>query len=93
MKIDGREGHMATTEVIEAWQRQDPRLAEPMMRWAVESEVMSALLDLGDDRIAATDDAEFAEPGSGRGRRPARSDERRDSRGCTPSSNSGSTGP
>lgn len=48
---------MATTEVIEAWQRQDPRLAEPTMRWAVDSEGTPALLDLGDDRIAAMDDA------------------------------------
>jgi len=48
---------MATTGVVEAWKRADPPLTEPMMRWAVASDVTSALLDLDDGRLAARDDA------------------------------------
>jgi uncharacterized protein len=57
MKIYGLEQHMATADVVEAWKRQDPQLTEPMMRWAVASDVTSALLDLDDGRLAAMDDA------------------------------------
>ncbi len=57
MRIYGLEEHMATTDVVEAWKRQDPGLTEPMMRWAIASDVTPALLDLDDGRLAAMDDA------------------------------------
>ncbi|MFD9701841.1 amidohydrolase family protein [Lentzea sp. NPDC059081] len=57
MKLYGLEEHFLTPEVVEAWQRHDPLLAEPMMRWALHSDITADLLDLGDGRIAAMDDA------------------------------------
>jgi uncharacterized protein len=57
MRIYGLEEHMATTDVVEAWKRQDPGLTEPMMRWATASDVTRALLDLDDGRLAAMADA------------------------------------
>jgi len=57
MKLYGLEEHMATADVVGAWKRQDPQLAEPMMRWAVASDVTQALLDIDDGRIVAMDDA------------------------------------
>ncbi|WAL64687.1 amidohydrolase family protein [Amycolatopsis cynarae] len=48
---------MATTEVVEAWKRQDPGFSEPMMQWAVASDITPALLDLDEGRLAAMDDA------------------------------------
>ncbi|WP_445519830.1 amidohydrolase family protein [Streptomyces sp. NEAU-174] len=43
--------------MLEAWKRRDPQLAEPMMKWAVASDITPALLDLGGGRIAAMEDA------------------------------------
>ncbi|WP_246127598.1 amidohydrolase family protein [Amycolatopsis rhizosphaerae] len=43
--------------MVEAWRRQDPGLSEPMMQWAVASDVTPALLDLDEGRLAAMDDA------------------------------------
>jgi uncharacterized protein len=57
MKIYGLEEHMATADVVEAWKRQDPQLTEPMMRWALSSNLTPALLDLDEGRLAAMDDA------------------------------------
>jgi uncharacterized protein len=57
MRIYGLEEHMATADVVEAWKRQDPQLTEPMLRWAIESDVTPALLDLDAGRLAAMDDA------------------------------------
>lgn len=57
MRIYGLEEHMATPEVIEAWKRADPGLTEPMMRWALASDLTPALLDLDDGRLAAMDGA------------------------------------
>ncbi len=57
MRIYGLEEHMATPEVVKAWKRADPGLAEPMMKWAVDSDVTHALLNLDDGRLAAMDDA------------------------------------
>lgn len=57
MKLYGLEEHMATADVIEAWRRRDPQLAEPMMKWAAASAVTAPLLDLDDGRIAGMDDA------------------------------------
>ena len=57
MRLYGLEEHFVTAEVVEAWQRHDPGLAAPMMKWAVASEITPALLDLGDGRVAAMDDA------------------------------------
>lgn len=57
MRIYGLEEHMATADVVAAWKRADPALAEPMMRWAVDSDATPALLDLDDGRLAAMDDA------------------------------------
>jgi uncharacterized protein len=57
MRLYGLEEHFVTAEVVEAWQRHDPRLAAPMMKWAVASPITPALLDLGDGRVAAMDDA------------------------------------
>ncbi|MFD2420467.1 amidohydrolase family protein [Amycolatopsis pigmentata] len=48
---------MATTEVMEAWKRQDPGFGEPMMQWAVASDITPALVDLDEGRLAAMDDA------------------------------------
>ncbi|MFJ1768130.1 amidohydrolase family protein [Amycolatopsis sp. NPDC088138] len=57
MKLYALEEHFVTEDVIDAWRRRDPGLTEPMMRWAVASELTPALLDLGDARVAAMDDA------------------------------------
>ncbi|MFG1644651.1 amidohydrolase family protein [Amycolatopsis sp. NPDC049252] len=57
MKLYALEEHFVTEDVIDAWRRRDPGLTEPMMRWAVASELTPALLDLGDGRVAAMDDA------------------------------------
>lgn len=57
MKLYGLEEHFVTADVIEAWQRHDPGLAEPMMKWAVASDLTPALLDVDGGRIAAMDDA------------------------------------
>ncbi|MBA6436930.1 amidohydrolase family protein [Streptomyces sp. GMR22] len=57
MKLYGLEEHFVTADVLEAWKRRDPQLAEPMMKWAVASDITPALLDLGGGRIAAMEDA------------------------------------
>ncbi|GLY38042.1 amidohydrolase [Amycolatopsis sp. NBRC 101858] len=57
MKLYALEEHFVTDDVVDAWRRRDPGLAEPMMKWAVASEVTPALLDLGGGRVAAMDDA------------------------------------
>ena len=57
MKLYGLEEHFVTADVIEAWRRRDPGLAEPMMKWAVASDLTPALLDVDGGRIAAMDDA------------------------------------
>jgi predicted TIM-barrel fold metal-dependent hydrolase len=57
MKLYGLEEHFVTADVIEAWRRHDSDLAEPMMKWAVASDLTPALLDVGGGRIAAMDDA------------------------------------
>ncbi|MBI0379741.1 amidohydrolase [Streptomyces albiflaviniger] len=57
MNLYGLEEHFVTTDVLEAWKRRDPQLAEPMMKWAVASDITPALLDLGGGRIAAMEDA------------------------------------
>ncbi len=57
MKIYALEEHMATVDVVRAWERQDPGLTEPMMRWAIASDITPDLLDLDDDRLSAMDDA------------------------------------
>lgn len=43
--------------MVEAWQRQDPQLTEPMMKWALASDITRALLNIDEERIAAMDDA------------------------------------
>ncbi|MFE2185463.1 amidohydrolase family protein [Streptomyces sp. NPDC059455] len=57
MKLYGLEEHFVTADVLDAWKRRDPQLAEPMMKWAVASDITPALLDLGGGRIAAMEDA------------------------------------
>lgn len=57
MTLYGLEEHFVTAEVIEAWKRHDPDLAEPMMKWAIASDITPALLDVDGGRIAAMDDA------------------------------------
>jgi predicted TIM-barrel fold metal-dependent hydrolase len=57
MRVYALEEHMVTAAVTEAWRRRDPRLAEPMMKWAVSGDVTPALLDLDEGRLAAMDDA------------------------------------
>ncbi|MET9001063.1 amidohydrolase family protein [Amycolatopsis sp. NPDC004169] len=57
MRLYALEEHFLTAEVAEAWQRHDPRLAEPMMKRAFAGDVLPALLDVGEGRIAAMDDA------------------------------------
>ncbi|MFH8533499.1 amidohydrolase family protein [Streptomyces tendae] len=57
MKVYALEEHMATADVIAAWRRSNPHLPEPMMKWALASDATPALLDLGDGRLAAMDDA------------------------------------
>ncbi|WP_309235689.1 amidohydrolase family protein [Amycolatopsis sp. SID8362] len=43
--------------MAEAWKRHDPQLAEPMMKRALAGDITPALLDVGEGRIAAMDDA------------------------------------
>lgn len=57
MKLYALEEHFVTDDVVDAWRRRDPRLAEPMMQWAAASELTPALLDLDAGRVAAMDDA------------------------------------
>jgi uncharacterized protein len=57
MKIYGLEEHMATADVLRAWQRADPQLSEPTLRWAVDSDISADLLDVDDARLSAMDDA------------------------------------
>ncbi len=57
MKIYALEEHLATPDVVEAWRRTDGALAEPMMKWAIDSDTTVDLLDLGEGRLAAMDDA------------------------------------
>jgi uncharacterized protein len=57
MKLYGLEEHMATADVVKAWKQADPQLTEPMMKWALSSDLTPALLDVDDERIAAMDDA------------------------------------
>lgn len=57
MRLYGLEEHMATAEVIEAWERKDPQLSEPLLKWALTGDTRRDLLDLDDGRIAAMDDA------------------------------------
>ncbi|WP_284747903.1 amidohydrolase family protein [Amycolatopsis sp. RTGN1] len=57
MKLYALEEHFVTDDVADAWRRRDPRLTEPMMKWAVASEITPALLDLDGGRVAAMDDA------------------------------------
>lgn len=57
MKLFALEEHFATADVVAGWRRADPDLREPMMRWAIESDLTSDLMGLGDARIAAMDDA------------------------------------
>ncbi|GAA3541265.1 amidohydrolase family protein [Amycolatopsis ultiminotia] len=57
MQLYGLEEHFVTADVIEAWKRQDPQLTEPLMKWTVGSPLTQELLDLGDGRVAAMDDA------------------------------------
>ncbi|MEU1273253.1 amidohydrolase family protein [Streptomyces sp. NPDC005799] len=57
MKLYGLEEHFVTADVVEAWKRHDPQLAEPMMKWAIASDITPTLLDIGDGRVAAMDDA------------------------------------
>jgi uncharacterized protein len=56
-RIIGLEEHMATPEVFAAWRKQDPDLAEPVMRWTVSGDVASPLLDLGAGRLRDMDTA------------------------------------
>jgi len=48
MRTCGLEEHRAAAGVAESGRRQDPQLTEPITRWAVASDVTSALLDLDD---------------------------------------------
>jgi uncharacterized protein len=57
VKLYALEEHFATADLVAAWRRADPDLQEPMMRWAIESDLTSSLLDLDEIRIAAMDDA------------------------------------
>jgi predicted TIM-barrel fold metal-dependent hydrolase len=57
MRLYGLEEHFLTAEVAKAWKRHDPRLAEPMMKRALAGDIVPALLDVGEGRIAAMDDA------------------------------------
>lgn len=57
MRLYALEEHFLTAEVAEAWQRHDPQLAEPMMKRAFAEDVLPALLDVGEGRIAVMDDA------------------------------------
>jgi len=57
MRVYALEEHFLTAEVAEAWKRHDPQLAEPMLQRALAGDVTPALLDVGEGRIAAMDDA------------------------------------
>jgi predicted TIM-barrel fold metal-dependent hydrolase len=57
MRLYALEEHFATADVVEAWRRADPDLQEPMMRWAIASELTTDLVEIGERRLAALDDA------------------------------------
>jgi uncharacterized protein len=57
MKIIGLEEHFVTPEVVDAWERLDPRWREVVHGQANAGEVGERLLDLDEGRIAAMDDA------------------------------------
>ncbi|KAA0921534.1 amidohydrolase family protein [Streptomyces apricus] len=57
MNLYALEEHFVTADVVAAWRRRDPHLAEPMMKWAVDSDITPALLDMDAGRVAAMDDA------------------------------------
>jgi uncharacterized protein len=57
VKIIGLEEHYTTADVIDAWQRLDPRWQDPILGLSTGDEVGRRLLDLDGERLAAMDDA------------------------------------
>ncbi len=57
MRIVALEEHVVTAEVVEAWRRVDPHWQDVGFRNSTKGAAASALLDIGDGRIAAMDDA------------------------------------
>lgn len=57
MKIVGLEEHFATEEVLEAWQKVDPRWQDLAIRSSLSGDKAERLLDFGALRLAAMDDA------------------------------------
>ena len=55
MKVIGLEEHYVTAEVVEAWANLDPRWQDPVV--AGSAGLRQRLLEIGDQRLAAMDDA------------------------------------
>lgn len=77
MKVIGLEEHYVTAEVVEAWANLDPRWQDPVV--AGLAGLRQRLLEIGDQRLAAMDDAgidvqvaSLTSPDSGTSLRPSR---------------------
>ena len=55
MRVVGLEEHYVTAEVVEAWTNLDPRWQDPVV--AATAGIRPRLLEIGDQRLAAMDDA------------------------------------
>ncbi len=55
MRVVGLEEHYVTGEVVEAWTNLDPRWQDPVV--AATAGIRPRLLEIGDQRLAAMDDA------------------------------------
>ncbi len=53
MKVIALEEHFATVDVIDAWQKVEPRWQDLSLQMATQGQVAERLTDLGDGRIAA----------------------------------------
>jgi len=57
VKIVALEEHFATKEVVEAWEKVDPRWQDLAMKGSLSADKAERLLDFGPRRLAAMDDA------------------------------------
>ncbi len=55
MRVVGLEEHYVTAEVVKAWTNLDPRWQDPVV--AATAGIRQRLLEIGDQRLAAMDDA------------------------------------
>lgn len=57
MKVVGLEEHYVTAEVVKAWENLDPRWQDPVVNRTAQGGVRQRLLEIGDQRFAAMDEA------------------------------------